>query len=119
MHKLFFSFQILLLPFFFALPGAFSSLHEKDTCDLPAPASTNGQMIDATRGQLTWSGVSGAVAYQLVVTDNGSPFLQTTVSGTSYVLSGLTIGHTYHYTVGGMCSGSQTSSYIIGNDMVP
>ena len=115
-----FSLNLLILPCLFALSNFGdrsipNQENEPRSCTLPAPSSLNGQVTSATTADLSWSSVSGAFAYALIVTDNGAPFLQTTVFGTTRALTGLTSGHTYQCKVISICGGSggQASDFII------
>lgn len=124
MKQFLFSLQVLILPFLLEIPQsvdltATKQLESPLTCNLPAPSYLNSQVTSTSTADLNWSSVSGAYAYFLVVTDNGSPFLQATVFGTTRTLAGLTTGHTYHCTVASMCNGSEVSDYIIAYDINP
>lgn len=124
MKQLLFSIQVLILPFLLkpSIPSnlaATKQLESHLTCSLPAPSYLNSQVTSTSTADLNWNFVSSAIGYRLEVTDNGSPFLQTTIYGTSTTLTGLTSGHTYHCTVASICSGGQISDFIIWDDTNP
>ena len=118
------SLSLFLFPVFFAsLQPVWNNpsleTEQPAACNLPAPASIDIQLNGSGCAELSWPAVSGAYAYTLAGTDNGIPFLQTTVIGTSRTVTGMVSGHNYHFTVSSKCDGSQTSSYIITYDINP
>ena len=122
MNKFLFSLQIFIL---LALGAAtkssaacpFSS-ERFQLFNLEALSSSKDMSAILNSVELSWSEVAGANAYLLIVTDNGLPFLQTTVFGTTKTLNGLITGHTYRCMIT-VIGGAQESDYIIMNDIMP
>jgi len=96
----------------FALPTSFDSFAVEKMA--PDSGASYSSAIE-----LSWPSISGASAYLLVVTENGSIIMQSTVYGTSKTLTGLIPGHNYQCKVSGIINGSQSTDYIIWNDVNP
>jgi Zn-dependent metalloprotease/chitodextrinase len=79
------------------------------TCSLSAPSNFASSSINDNGFTLSWSPVSGAVSY--AVTANGTTI---NVTGTSYIVTGLSPGTSYPCVVKANCSagGSGTASNI-------
>lgn len=69
------------------------------SCSLAAPSSFTEANVTDTGFDLSWSAVSGATGYTLII--DGSSYA---VSGTSFSATGLTPGTTYSCVVYGLCS---------------
>lgn len=119
-----FSLPLFLLPLFYFPWNTVDQVVERVdsptlVCNLPAPTFFTGTMTSSTTASLSWESVSGAYGYTLIVTDNGIPILQTEITGTSTTLSGLVTGHIYNCIIATKCDPTQTSGYIICNDILP
>ncbi|MEM9341277.1 MAG: S8 family serine peptidase, partial [Bacteroidota bacterium] len=78
------------------------------TCNLSAPANFSASGITDTGFTLSWSAVPSAVSYTVTVAGTSS-----TISGTSFAVTGLTPGTTYASSVVANCtSGSGSVSSI-------
>jgi hypothetical protein len=76
---------------------------------LVSPA--NGAVVSGTSVLLDWSSASGAGAYNVTASRNGSLVLDEVVTATSYSLSGLVAGSTYAWDVAScFTTGASTSS---------
>ncbi len=124
MKKLLFFVQLLALPFLFSFtkPELTSgSKHCKTIqfCSLEEALSLDVQTIGTSAVEVSWPQVPGVQNYLVVVTENGAPVHQSWANGTSKMVNGLVLGHTYHCTVVGMINGSQATDYIIAMDINP
>lgn len=93
------------------------------TCSLPAPGTFYANRVSTNSVDLSWSPVSGAIAYKITVyeLDGGTPvyLTESEAGGTSRTQSGVPSGVGYRFTVAAICSGNSTSDFIITNDINP
>lgn len=90
-----------------------------DTCTLPAP-SDNGSSHNGTSITVSWTAVTSAVDYRLIVTDldNGDEIIYNDiVPGLSKTISGTNPNHDYRARVAAKCSGGEESNLIIIVDL--
>src|SRR5207302_1789262 len=86
---------------------------------VPAPVATSASNVSSTSFTANWNSVAGATSYQLdISTDNFTTFLtgynSKIETGTSQVVSGLTLGATYQYRVRAVnASVNSTNSNVI------
>ena len=76
----------------------------------PVTTGLNATAVDQTTETMTWSAMAGATSYDLEVQNaqgNNVPFhFETTVTGTSYTLAGLTANAKYKFKVRTNCGGN-------------
>ena len=89
------------------------------SCTLTPPASTSGQFNGSTI-ELSWSAVSGAFAYRVVITDKTTrqQFFNGDIAGNSVEVPNANPAHEYRYSIHCMCSASEVSSEGIIDDVV-
>lgn len=90
------------------------------SCSLPAPSSFDGARTSSTTAFLEWSTVSGAASYRLIVYDLDTHELvsNTVEYGTSKNVTGLSLGASYRCVLASMCSGGETSEFVIVVDIL-
>ena len=83
-----------------------------------ATSGLNASGITFNSATLGWNAVVGAVNYTLAYKPNsGGTWTEVTVSGTSYVVTGLSANTLYDYRVQTNCSGSQSAFTPVSNFM--
>lgn len=89
------------------------------SCTLTPPASASGRFKGNTI-ELSWSAVSGAFAYRVVITDKTSrqQFFSGDVSAENVNVPNAETTHEYSYSIKCMCSPSEVSVDGIIDDVV-
>lgn len=118
------SLLILVSTALFAVPNSVQSNHFKQanqvlTFDIFSYADSYSTNSGSNSIELSWPAVSGASAYIVEISENGSKVYLTTTAGTSKSISGLEPGHIYHCTVSSIIPGNQPTDYIIAMDVMP
>jgi hypothetical protein len=123
MKHFLFLIQLLALPCLFSFTKPATTVSKYDNrsqiCTHEAKISHGTQIIGSNVVEVSWPQVSGVQSYLVVVTENGTLVHQSNAYGTSKMVNGLALGHTYHCTVVGMINGSQVTDYIIAMDIMP
>lgn len=83
------------------------------TCLLPAPANLQKVFIQPTTVVYTWDAVPGAVKYYAALYDitAGGMVVTQQPTGTTITISGLILGHDYHFLVAPMCTEKDVSVF--------
>lgn len=89
------------------------------SCTLTPPASRSGR-FNGTTIELTWSAVTGAQAYRVVITDKTTreQFFSGDITGTSVNVPDANPRHDYSYSIHCMCNPNEVSSEGIIDDVV-
>ncbi len=118
MKHLFLSLLIIILP---CLLSASTATHSVNTSQETSLFTTSDciQETISSSVDISWPSLYGATAYSVIVIENGTTIMQTTVIGTSYKITGLVSGHHYSYRVAGIFNGNQSADYIIFDDTNP
>lgn len=97
----------------------FAIQSQNETCTLPAPTSGsgthNGNSITAS-----WSVVSGAVGYRVIITDvdTSQVVFDDAITATTKELTGTNSAHDYAVRVAPVCTGNEQSANIIVIDIL-
>ncbi|HNL38024.1 MAG TPA: hypothetical protein PKL15_08670 [Saprospiraceae bacterium] len=93
----------------------------EQSCNLAAPSTFTTDRTSSNTADLTWSSVSGAIAYRLLVYEIGTPNTlvgDTIEYGTSKTLNYLQSGKSYRCYLSSVCPDNSVSSFIIIVDII-